>query len=62
MSINYSSDMVPIEMIEAYIDDRLPWMTETDRLRMIQGIAVYTHLQSPGSEEWRREHGFKTED
>jgi len=54
--------MVPIEMIEAYIDDRLPWMNETDRLRMIQGIAVYTHLQSPGSEEWRREHGFKTEE
>ena len=22
------------------------------------GIAAYAHLQSPGSDEWKREHGF----
>ena len=54
--------MVPVEMVDAYINDKLPWMDATDRLRMKQGIAVYTYLQSPGSKEWRREHGFKTED
>ena len=54
--------MVSIEMIETYIADRFPWMDETDVARMKQGIAVYTHLQSPGSEQWRKEHGFKTEE
>jgi hypothetical protein len=48
------------EMVDAYIDGKLPWMDSTDRLRMIQGIAIYTHLQSSGSNEWRQQHGFKT--
>ena len=46
------------EMIDAYIADRLPWMNEVDRVRMYQGIAIYTHLISSGSNEWKKEHGF----
>jgi hypothetical protein len=26
------------------------------------GIAAYAHLSSAGSEEWKKQHGFKTED
>ena len=48
------------EMIDAYIADNLPWMDNTDRVRMFQGIAVYTYLQSPASDEWKQQHGFKT--
>ena len=48
------------EMIDAYIQDKLPWMDNTDRLRILQGIAIYTYLQSPASDEWREQHGFKT--
>ena len=50
------------EMIDVYIDDKLPWMNNTDRLRMFQGIAIYTHLQSPDSEEWKQQHGFLTDE
>lgn len=50
------------EMVDAYIDDKLPWMDSTDRLRMIQGIAIYTHLQSLTSDDWRKEHGFLNND
>ena len=48
------------KMIDCYIADKLPWMDNTDRVRMFQGIAIYTHLQSPESDEWRQQHGFKT--
>ena len=48
------------EMIDAYIDDKLPWMDNTDRLRMFQGIAVYKHLDCQASDEWKKQHGFKT--
>lgn len=50
------------EMIDAYIQDKLPWMDNTDRLRILQGIAIYTYLQSPASDEWRKEHGFIKQD
>lgn len=46
------------EMIDAYIQDKLPWMDNTDRVRILQGIAIYTYLQSPSSDEWRKKHGF----
>ncbi len=52
-------DVTP-EMVEAYVADQLPWMDNTDRVRILQGIAIYTHLQSPASDEWRKQHGFKT--
>lgn len=48
------------QMIDAYIADKLPWMNSADIVRIHQGIAIYTHLQSPASEEWREQHGFKT--
>lgn len=53
-------DVTP-EMVDAYISDQMPWMCDdpTGMLRMQQGIAVYTHLQSPGSDDWKRQHGFK---
>ena len=50
-------DVTP-EMVEAYVADQLPWMDNTDRVRILQGIAIYTYLQSPTSDEWRKEHGF----
>ena len=52
------------EMIDAYIADQMPWMCDdpTGMLRMQQGIAVYTHLQSPGSDDWKRKHGFLNND
>ena len=50
------------QMIDAYIQDKLPWMDNTDRVRMLQGIAVYTHLQSPASDEWKKQHGFIKQD
>lgn len=50
------------EMVEEYVADQLPWMDNTDRLRILQGIAIYTHLQSPASDEWKKQHGFKTEE
>lgn len=46
------------EMVDAYITDKLPWMDNTDRVRIFQGIAIYTHLQSSGSDEWKQQHGF----
>lgn len=52
-------DVTP-EMVEAYVADQLPWMDNTDRVRILQGIAIYTYLQSPTSDEWRKQHGFKT--
>ena len=50
------------EMIDAYIQDQLPWMDNTDRVRILQGIAIYTYLQSPSSDDWRNEHGFLNND
>ena len=50
------------EMVEAYVADQLPWMDNTDRLRILQGIAIYTYLLSPASDEWRKEHGFLNND
>ena len=48
------------KMIDCYIADKLPWMDNTDRVRMFQGIAVYKHLDSPASDDWKQKHGFKT--
>lgn len=48
------------EMIDAYIADQMSWLDDFDRLRIMQGIAIYKHLDSPASDEWRKEHGFKT--
>ena len=31
---------------------------EKERAWFWAGIAAYAHLQSPGSEQWKREHGF----
>ena len=56
-------DVTP-EMVDAYIADQMPWMCDdpTDMLRMHQGIAVYMHLQSPASDEWKKENGFLNND
>lgn len=48
------------EMIDAYIADQMSWLDDFDRLRILQGIAIYKHLDSPASDEWRQQHGFKT--
>lgn len=51
---------VTSEMIDTYIADKLPWMDNTDRVRIFQGIAIYKHLDSPASDDWKKQHGFKT--
>jgi hypothetical protein len=52
-------DVTP-EMVDAYITDKYPWLNDADRVRVYQGIAIYTHLQSSSSDEWKQQHGFKT--
>lgn len=48
------------EMLKAWFDE----LSHVDKRREYEwfwlGIAAYTHLQSPASEEWKQQHGFKT--
>jgi len=48
------------EMLNAYYDENFSHMGESGRCAYWAGIAAYAHLSSPGSEKWRKEHGFKT--
>lgn len=50
------------EMVDAYIDDNLPWMSNNDRVLVFQGIAIYKYLDGQASDEWKRQHGFNTEE
>ena len=43
------------EMLQAYFDENFAGQQET---MYWAGIAAYTHLSSPASEEWRTKHGF----
>lgn len=60
--------MIPTkEMLNAWFDETQAWLIKEDpslaelcRAHFFAGVAAYTHLQSPGSDEWKRQHGFKT--
>lgn len=52
---NYS-DMAPTEeMLQAYFDENFAGQQET---MYWAGIAAYTHLSSPASDDWKQQHGF----
>lgn len=51
--------MVPTnEMLETYFSELAHADETNERVWFFAGVAAYTHLQSPASEEWKREHGF----
>lgn len=55
--------MIPTkEMLEAYLNDKHQDADTEAKMWFWAGIAAYAHLSSPASEEWKREHGFKTEE
>ena len=50
--------MVPsAEMLQAWFDEKFK-ANGNDEVMFFAGVAAYAHLSSPGSEQWRREHGF----
>jgi hypothetical protein len=52
--------MVPTkEMLEAYFKEMSHNNEDLERMWFWAGVAAYAHLQSPGSEEWKKQHGFK---
>ena len=55
--------MVPSkEMLEAYFKEMSHNNEDLERMWFWAGIAAYAHLQSPGSDEWKRQHGFSMSD
>ena len=55
--------MIPTkEMLNEYLHSEFKNVDMDAELWYWAGIAAYAHLQSPGSEQWKREHGFKTEE
>jgi hypothetical protein len=46
-----------IKMLNAWFDEKFK-ANGHDEVMYWAGIAAYAHLSSPGSEQWRREHGF----
>ena len=55
--------MIPSkEMLRAYFDELSHIDEATEWAWFMGGVAAYAHLQSPGSDEWKKQHGFKTEE
>ena len=53
--------MVPSkEMLEAYFKEMSHNNEDLEHMWFWAGVAAYAHLSSPGSDEWKRQHGFKT--
>lgn len=46
------------EMIVEWFKENHRNASEHDYMMYWAGIAAYAHLSSPGSDEWKREHGF----
>jgi len=46
------------EMLNAYLHSEFKNVDAQAEIWYWAGIAAYAHLQSPGSEQWKREHGF----
>lgn len=47
-------------MLDAYFNEMSHYDYDTERVWFWYGIAAYAHLQSPASDEWKQQHGFKT--
>lgn len=55
--------MVPSkEMLDAYFYELSHSDEANEMVWFWAGVAAYSHLSSPASEQWRREHGFLTEE
>ena len=50
------------EMLDAWFEELNHDNKSLERMWFWFGIAAYTHLSSPGSEKWRKEHGFLNND
>lgn len=54
------------EMIRAYIEGHCPLVSEDEMDCIVgwvsAGATIVAHLESPNSEQWRREHGFLEQD
>jgi len=50
------------EMLNAYLHSEFKNVDMDAELWYWAGIAAYAHLQSPTSDDWKKQHGFKTEE
>ena len=48
------------EMLKAWFDELSHNDENYEYEWFWAGIAAYAHLSSPASDDWKREHGFKT--
>ena len=54
--------MVPSnEMLNEYLHSEFKNVDAQAEIWYWAGIAAYAHLQSPGSDEWKKQHGFSEE-
>ena len=52
-------DMIPSrEMLEAYFSELSHCDEGNERMWFFAGVAAFCHLQSPASDEWKKQHGF----
>ena len=49
------------EMLNAFFDELSHVDIAQERVWFFYGVAAYTHLCSPASEQWKKEHGFSEE-
>ena len=55
--------MVPSkEMLDAYFYELSHSDEANEMVWYWAGVAAYSHLSSPASEQWKHEHGFLTEE
>lgn len=53
--------MVPSkEMLNEYLHSEFKNVDAQAEIWYWAGIAAYAHLSSSGSDEWKKQHGFKT--
>ena len=51
--------MIPSrEMLEAYFSELSHCDEGNERMWFFAGVAAFCHLQSPASDEWKKQHGF----
>lgn len=53
--------VVTIKMLQTWFDENFK-ANGHDKVMFWAGVAALAHLSSPGSEQWRREHGFLTDE
>lgn len=55
-----NTELVTKEILNAWFDELSHDNESLERMWFWNGIAAYTHLQSPASDDWKKQHGFKT--